>query len=497
MPMKIFRTASTSFLRKNLTSIKDLSASIRVTRCLLTGLFCLFSILLLSACSPDWNYGNSFNYGDAFYEHSEQNRAKRADCRDFVALNIKEISPCVELRTGKLVIDDNDHICRRFAKKVNECKAQVDLLEILRKAPRQPLHVAVVWPKDPMYGNLVAGALLAQEEVNRAGGILGGRPIQLWGFDDTLDIANTITQNLDILASIGHRDSQSSILASVSYEYRGMLYLSPRATRMALTTHSFQYVFRTIPNSKHLGAQLAHFMHWRGHKRVVILYSRDAYSEELAALFYENAVDMGIEIVHRASFFQYRTNFRAIIADFRGKKFDGIFLSTLPEAAANLIKQSRDMGIKDVPFVGVDEMNSPLLPQLAGAAAEGVAVPTVYDPRTASSLSSLQFIENYQRRFKQMPDTWAAQGYDAVKLLAYAMEESKSSVPLVVATTLRYLEFWLGATGVHRFDRSGDMSGKLYRFNELKNGKFESVGSAHMYYVLDKIKKYKLKPDSR
>jgi len=458
-------------------------------------MLCLLSVLLLSACSPEWNYGNAYYNGDAFYEHSESARAKRADCRDYVALNLKEIAPCVELTTGKLVKDEEALVCNRFADKVEECEDYVDLVHILLTEPRQPIHIGLVWPREKVYGQMIQGALLAQEEINQAGGILGGRPIQLWGFDDVFDIANDITQNLDILAMIGHRNSRLSILASITYEYRGMLYLAPRAIRMALTTHNFKYVFRSIPNSKQMGAQLAHFMKWRGHKQVVMLYSRDEYSEEVTSEFYENAVDMGIEIVHRASFFRHRKNFRSIIADFRGKKFDGIFLATWPKTAADLMKQTRDMGIRDIPFVGVDAMDSPLLPEIAGPAAEGTVVPTVYDSRAVTSLSSLQFIKNFRRRFNRMPDTWAAQGYDGVKLLAYAMEDSKSSVPLVVATTLRYLDFWLGVTGVYRFDRSGDITGKLYKFNELKDGKFAAISSAHIYYALDRIKKYKLKRD--
>ncbi len=438
-------------------------------------------LLLLAGCT------------DAFYDFSEKTRAKRAECRDFISLNYKQTTRCVNLVTGDIIEEPDNSACRRFSSKVNECAEHVDLVDILRHEPMQPIHIGVVWPKDTLYGQMVAGATLAQEEINQKGGILGGRPIQLWDYDDTPNIADSITSNLDLLAIIGHRTSATALPASITYEYRGLLFLAPRATRMALTTHNFQHVFRSIPNSKQMGAQLAHFTKWSKHKNIVILYSRDAYAEEVASEFYENAVDIHLNVVHRASFFEYRSNFRSIIADFRGKKFDAIFLATWPKAAAQLMKQTRDMGIRDVPFIGVDAMDSPLLSEIAGDAAEGTVVPTVYDARAVTSLDSLRFIENFQKRFNQTPDTWAAQGYDGVKLLAHAMEDSKSSVPLVVATSLRYLRFWLGVTGVYRFDRSGDITGKLYKFNVLKDGKFETISSAHIFYALDKIQKDKLK----
>ncbi|GEM_PF-485803 len=434
---------------------------------------------------------------NSFYEHSEKVRAKRAECRDYMALHVNEVNACVELTDGKVIQDEGMPECRRFAEKIEECGEYVDLVQILRTGPRQPVDIAIVWPQDPHEGQLVSGAILAQEEVNRQGGVLNGRPIKLWFFDDTFDIADKVSNNLDLLAAIGHHNSETSIPASITYEYRGMLYLSPRATLVALTSHRFSYVFRTIPNNKQMAAQLAHFVKLQGYKRIVLLYSRDPYAEEVAAKFYENAVNNDTQIVHRASFFEHRRNFRSLIADFRGKKFDAIFLAAWPAAAAKVIKQTRDMGIKEQPFIGVDAMDSGLLAERAGSAADGTVVPTVYDARAVTSQDSVRFINNFQARFNRTPDTWAAQGYDGVKLLAYAMNDAKSTVPLAVATTLRYLNFWLGVTGAYRFDRSGDIYGKLYKFNELKDGRFESIGSAHLHYAFDQIKKYKLLPPAQ
>lgn len=151
--------------------------------------------------------------------------------------------------------------------------------------------------------------------------------------------------------------------------------------------------------------------------------------------------------------------------------FDAVFLGGLLPYGANLIKQARDMGI-DVPFIGSADLDSPDLFSVAGDAAEGVIVPTVFNPERPAR-ETREFVNGFQSRFGIAPDVWAAQGYDAVKLLCHAMEESNSTVPLVVASALKIIENWKGVTGIYSFNKNGDISGKAIYFKEHRKGKFE------------------------
>ena len=83
------------------------------------------------------------------------------------------------------------------------------------------------------------------------------------------------------------------------------------------------------------------------------------------------------------------------------------------------------------------------------------------------------FVRAFQKRYGLLPDVWAAQGYDAVKVLAHAMEEAGTTVPEKVAEVLHSTKDWPGVTGLHTFDENGDVIGKGIVKKRVQNGKFE------------------------
>jgi ABC-type branched-subunit amino acid transport system substrate-binding protein len=193
-----------------------------------------------------------------------------------------------------------------------------------------------------------------------------------------------------------------------------------------------------------------------------------------------------MNIVYHRSFFSYDTNFRDILADLKKIKIDAIFLSAKPLAAGELIKQAHEMGI-DAPLVGNDALASKSLWETVGKLAENLVVPTVFNP--AVNLSKA-FIEKFKAKYEYEPDPRAALGYDSIHLLAYAMKEAQSSVPIVVATKLRYMKPWIGITGIHQFQENGEIKGKKYFFQKLRaDGELEFIPNAHLDYIFELLDK--------
>lgn len=105
-------------------------------------------------------------------------------------------------------------------------------------------------------------------------------------------------------------------------------------------------------------------------------------------------------------------------------------------------------------------------------------VPTIFDPNLPA-VATLEFVKRFQTEYGAMPDMWAAQGYDAVRVLAYAMRETNSPVPIIVASAIRILQDWQGVTGSYVFTFDGDISGKKIFFKEFRRGKFEFMERDH------------------
>ncbi|MCG8634473.1 MAG: ABC transporter substrate-binding protein [Desulfobacterales bacterium] len=346
------------------------------------------------------------------------------------------------------------------------------------------------------YSNFfLEGVTLAVEEINAGGGLLG-RKLHIIVHDDRNEAgrgekaATALARKKEVVAVIGHGNSNTAIPASVIYEKSGILFISCWAKNPVMTLYGGNYTFRNIPSQKKFGVQMAEFVQSRGMKKTVVFHERDAAQKSLANSFKKRATALGIEIKATRSYFGWEREFREVIAALlkvleRSKKkaeawgkpepgsklnFDSIFISGTRPGAAELVKQLREMGI-GVPIVGGKGLDSPGFWAAAGKAAEGIVVPTVFNPGYPDK-KTRDFVRRFKERYELIPDTWAAQGYDAVSVLAHIIQESGSTVPLVMSTNLRYLEDWNGVTGSYSFTPRGDISGKEIFFKKRENGAF-------------------------
>ena len=91
----------------------------------------------------------------------------------------------------------------------------------------------------------------------------------------------------------------------------------------------------------------------------------------------------------------------------------------------------------------------------AGRGADGLLAPTRYaddDPR-----SSRRFVREYLRAYGARPDRLAAGGYDAMNVLAAAIERAGVAAPRPVREALTRAEYVGTQDRTHRFDPSNQL----------------------------------------
>ncbi len=323
------------------------------------------------------------------------------------------------------------------------------------------------------------GVNLALEEINQHGGVLG-RKIQTAVYDDRKDsiraekIARKLAADTDVVAVIGHGASATAIPVSIIYENAGVLFISYGAKSPDLTLYSGQYTFRNIPTHKEFGAamaEMAHDVYGDKVKKTVMFHERNPSQRSLADIFKKRAAELGIEIVATRSYFNTQKDFKEIIDQLRKEyEFDSVVICGTMPTAAKLVKQLRDMGVEGI-LIGGDGLDSPNLFSVAGKASEDVIVPTVFNPVYPDKMT-FDFVKAFKRKYELPPDTWAAQGYDAVQLFAHAAEESGTVSPEVVSSNLRFLKKWKGVTGSYALLPTGDITDKDIYFKKMQNGDF-------------------------
>ena len=121
----------------------------------------------------------------------------------------------------------------------------------------------------PIGGNLdvakeiLRGVAQAQNEINQAGGIKGSQVvIEIANDDNNSELAEEVAKNFvrddNILAVIGHNDSNASIAAAPVYQQNGLVMVTPTSSADVIPTMG-TYIFRTTPNTRALASTLADY----------------------------------------------------------------------------------------------------------------------------------------------------------------------------------------------------------------------------------------------
>lgn len=339
--------------------------------------------------------------------------------------------------------------------------------------------IGVAWPwakrREIRYGE---GLDLAVEEVNAAGGI-NGRKLRLVRADDAESVdagrrvADRFAGDPSIVAVIGHLQSFVSVPASAIYDMAGLVMISPTSTDPELTAHGYSRVFRSTYTVDEVGGQLADFAAAQGYRRIAIEYIRSQYGRSLANAFEERANTLGLSVLARQSYDPSDSitsqAFAATAEEWRRLDLQAIVVAGEVPTAAHFIVQTRRAGIT-VPMLGGDAMGSVALVSVGGTAVEGTVVAAPFHPGEDRP-EVHRFVTAFRHRFGLEPDAGSALGYDAVRLLAHAMQRARSSSSDEIARYLHTMPGWQGVTGKLQFADNGDLIGSRIVKTIVRDGR--------------------------
>lgn len=322
------------------------------------------------------------------------------------------------------------------------------------------------------------GIGMAVDEINRNGGVLGRR-FSILKEDNKSSVttgrivAQRFAENVNVVAVIGHFNSYVCVPVSSIYEFSGLIMISPTATSPKLTQQGFKRIFRTVPNDNDIGREMADYAARKGYRKILIYYVNNAYGLGLANAF-ERRVDEieNMEIVDRKPYDPAsEKEFKPVLRNWRDHmQFDCIFLVGEVPPAEKIISLARELGIK-VPIFGGDGLDDDDLLAIGKKAVEGTVVASFFDPHNPRP-EAKRFITNFKERYGVLPDAYAAQGYDAVRLLSQAIQRAGTTVPDKIAVALRSTKDWPGVAGNYTFDDNGDDISRSIVKKIVRNGAF-------------------------
>lgn len=332
------------------------------------------------------------------------------------------------------------------------------------------------------YGEMARmAAEMKADEINKAGGV-GGVPLELEFQDDKGDpkeAANTaqkLGSNPRVMAVLGHFNSSCSLAGKEVYNSMGVLQMSYGSTNVTVCEGG-DWTFRNVYRDDFQGQFIADFIKYvLGYRRVAIFFDNDDYGRGLRDAFAERAGEIGLEIVREEAYVRDTQEYTPQLTQIIAKKPDVIFISGLYANAAMILTQARNLGI-ETPFIGGDGLLSADLVTNAGKAAEEVIVtcpflPTMGDERTR------EFVASFKERYGTEPDCWAALAYDAVGLVAQAIEKAgpeRKAIRDYVAAMDSPEKGYDGVAGLTYFNKDGDCMKPLV-VAVVKDGTFVPYG---------------------
>lgn len=337
-------------------------------------------------------------------------------------------------------------------------------LILLWNCSPEAVNVGAVLPLSGPYAaygdSLKKGLLLAQDDVNRSGGISGRRLDVLLRDSGSeprraAEAFEALIRDDRVQAAVGGGTSGEALaMAPVANRYERVLF-SPSASSPRLTAHG-GWIFRNWPSDEVEGQTLADFTAYSLHAvHVLVISDESAYAEGLRSVFLQRFGGPGRSV--RTLLFGEGTGDAAALASRVAREIGDaqvLLLAGYGEDLLPLLQAMRAAGV-NLPVLSVSALSEGSLLRRYAAAAEGVVFARpAYNPASKNP-EVVSFVSAFTARYGHEPDIYAAHAYDALSILAEVMG-SGGLRAREIRQSLLALRNYGGVAGVTSFDDRGD-----------------------------------------
>ena len=330
-----------------------------------------------------------------------------------------------------------------------------------------PLKIGVIQPSNT-FTTFSQGAETARAQINEKGGVLGMEVVFISRNNQpvvsepptpeaSVSAATELIEMENVFALLGPVYSTNSIEVGPIAQQAQRLML-PGSTGSNVPAVG-DYVFLISVPNRFQGKVMANFAmnpdELGAKTAATINESGDVYTTDLVQAFEAAFQGIGGEIVHSGAYSAGDTDFTALLTEIHAAAPDVIFCPGFQPDVPLLISAARQAGIKAT-FLGgstwddrerfhsILEDNSIL---------DGSYYPTNFSVATPDA-DVQEFVESYTTLFGSPPDGIAASGYDAMRLLARAIETAGSLDPVAVRDAFAAVSGYKGATTISHYDEN-------------------------------------------
>jgi branched-chain amino acid transport system substrate-binding protein len=330
-------------------------------------------------------------------------------------------------------------------------------------------------PDQRLGSAMLHGAQLAIEEAN-ARGAYGGKPFKLMVHNDQAIWGASSNE----MVKLAYDDKVWAMLGSISGDSTHIALrvtlkaevpiVNSAATDPTIPETIIPWYLTTIQDDRVQGYTLARRIYSDvGLKKVALLRVNDRYGRFGVVKFKDASRRLGHPVLIEQKYLIGDTDFRRALRIINESGADGIVLWGDAAPAGIILKQMREMGMKQRVFGSFRVLGDDLL-RNAGDAAEGLEIVFPFDP-TRDDPAWLAFNHRFVKRFGARPDVFASLAYDTMNILLQAVCRAGLNRGKI-RDALTAVESYKGVTGDMVFDPNCKNMVPMY-LATVRGGKYQ------------------------
>jgi branched-chain amino acid transport system substrate-binding protein len=357
-----------------------------------------------------------------------------------------------------------------------------------------PIKVGWVGPLSPP-GGYAEGALmkqaaeLAAEEINAKGGVLG-RPIRVIVQDtrgkpeEGTAAAERLISQEKVVAITGEFHS-SVFLAEMEVAHKaGIPIIAVDVWALKITAKGYPEVFRVAPNQALIASKYGDWMAAAGFKNVAFIFEKTDGGQSARDVLLPVLDKHGVKY-EAVGADPNSTEFTAQIERFKSHQppFD-FFMTAYSEAGAYpMVSQSHTLGFAPTARTGMGNSGGPAVDPTfwknVGQAGRYLVTEIVGLPKNAWNDKTKAFVAAYTKKYSHSPSPQAIENYDAMLVLADAIERAKSTDGKAIIAALEKTDVVLGR-GRYTFSTSHQPDWAYHQFMNAPVAlvQYDKVGQA-------------------
>jgi branched-chain amino acid transport system substrate-binding protein len=287
------------------------------------------------------------------------------------------------------------------------------------------------------------GGLLAEQDINNAGGVLGHNIKIILRDTQTnptaaVDAAKKLVEIDKVVGIAGALSSGVTIPVATSVSIpSNVVQISPASTSEKITTlNDNDYIFRTVAMDALQAPALAQVLfNDKNFRKISIIYVNNDYGEGLAKGLKASFEKMGGQVMALVPYNKQQASYKGEAQKATAEKPQAIVMIAYPQFGAMIMRQTVEMGYKGA-FAYADGMKAPEVAKNVG----NKYVENTFGTVAANPNQELTgwFKNHYKDKFGEMPPKpYIDTQYDAVVLMALAMAKGGTATRQAVHDNLR------------------------------------------------------------